>query len=114
MAGMVDFDNTALAFEYKNSWILTRDYAIFGLMRFNGLVNAGISVADAMVKSGLSFPVVLGIKPTVFPLFCGGSSLEKSIPKIQRLYSFGIDSILDYGVEGKDSDEDYEKTAQAI
>lgn len=114
MGGKVDFNNTELAFAYKNSWILTRDYSIFGLMRFNALVNAGIAVADTMVKSGLSFPIVLGIKPTVFPLFCGGSSLKKSIPKIEQLYKYGIDSILDYGVEGKESDEDYEKTARAI
>lgn len=114
MGGKVDFNNTEFAFAYKNSWTLTRDYAIFSLMRYNGLVNAGISMADALVKSGMSLPVVLGIRPTVFPLFCGGSSLEKSIPKIEQLYQYGIDSILDYGVEGKDSDEDYEKTAQAI
>lgn len=114
MGGKVDFNNTELAFAYKNSWILTRDYTIFGLMRFNVLVDTGIAIADAMVKSGLSFPVVLGIRPTVFPLFCGGSSLGKSIPKINQLYKYGIDSILDYGVEGKESDEDYERTAKAI
>lgn len=114
MGGKVDFNNTELAFAYKNSWTLTRDYAIFNLMRYNGLVNAGISMADTLVKSGLSFPVVLGIKPTVFPLFCGGSSLGRSIPKINQLYKYGIDSILDYGVEGKESDEDYERTAKAI
>lgn len=114
MGGKVDFNNTELAFAYKNSWVLTRDYTIFGLMRFNTLVNTGIAVADAMVKSGLSLPVVMGVRPTVFPLFCGGSSLGKSVPKINQLYRYGIDSILDYGVEGKENDEDYERTAKAI
>jgi proline dehydrogenase len=80
---------------------LTRDYGIFSLMSFNKLVNTGISIASFMVKTGLSFPVVLGIRPTVFPLFCAGESLKSSIPKINMLYKYGIESILDYGVEEK-------------
>lgn len=114
MREQVNFNNTQLAFAYKNNWVLTRDYGIFSLMSFNKLVNAGISIASFMVKTGLSFPVVLGVRPTVFPLFCAGSSLKSSIPKINMLYKYGIESILDYGVEGKESEEDYDKTAQAI
>ncbi|HUH75401.1 MAG TPA: proline dehydrogenase family protein [Chitinophagales bacterium] len=114
MAEKVNFNNTQLAFAYKNNWVLTRDYGIFGLMSFNRLVNAGIGIADFLVKSGLSFPVVLGIKPTVFPLFCGGKSLKDSISKINLLHQYGIDSILDYGVEGKENEKDFDKTAQAI
>ena len=114
MSEIVNFNNTQLAFAYKNNWVLTRDYGIFSLMSFNKLVNTGISIASFMVKTGLSFPVVLGIRPTVFPLFCAGESLKSSIPKINMLYKYGIESILDYGVEGKDSDEDYDRTALAI
>jgi proline dehydrogenase len=114
MSEIVNFNNTQLAFAYKNNWVLTRDYGIFSLMSFNKLVNTGISIASFMVKTGLSFPVVLGIRPTVFPLFCAGESLKSSIPKINILYKYGIESILDYGVEGKESDEDYDRTAQAI
>jgi proline dehydrogenase len=114
MSEIVNFNNTQLAFAYKNNWVLTRDYGIFSLMSFNKLVNTGISIASFMVKTGLSFPVVLGIRPTVFPLFCAGESLKSSIPKINMLYKYGIESILDYGVEGKESDEDYDRTAQAI
>jgi proline dehydrogenase len=114
MSEIVNFNNTQLAFAYKNNWVLTRDYGIFSLMSFNKLVNTGISIASFMVKTGLSFPVVLGIRPTVFPLFCAGESLKSSIPKIKMLYKYGIESILDYGVEGKESDEDYDRTAQAI
>lgn len=114
MAENVNFNNTQLAFAYKNNWVLTRDFGIFRLMSFNRLVNAGIGIADFLVKTGLSFPVVLGIKPTVFPLFCGGNSLKGSISKINLLHQYGIDSILDYGVEGKENEKDFEKTAQAI
>jgi proline dehydrogenase len=113
MSEIVNFNNTQLAFAYKNNWVLTRDYGIFSLMSFNKLVNTGISIASFMVKTGLSFPVVLGIRPTVFPLFCAGESLKSSIPKINMLYKYGIESILDYGVEGKESDEDYDRNCSS-
>lgn len=114
MAEKVDFNNTQLAFAYKNNWILTRDFGIFRLMSFNRLVNVGISIADLLVKTGLSFPLVIGVKPTVFALFCGGNSLKNSVSKINLLHQYDIDSILDYGVEGKENEKDFEKTAQAI
>jgi len=114
MGQLPDFDNTELAFAYKGDLALMRDYSIFKMMSFNTLVNTGIFIADKLVKSGIVFPVELGIRPTVYSLFCGGTSLARSEKKIAQLYRYGIDSILDYGVEGKESEEDFEKTATAI
>ncbi|MCO5230421.1 MAG: proline dehydrogenase family protein [Chitinophagales bacterium] len=110
----LNLNNTEYAFKYKSNNILKRDYWIFNLMRYNKLVNTGLSISNFLVKNNMSLPVVMGVKPTVFSIFCGGTSLENSIKKIEHLKKYGVDTILDYGVEGKDSDEDFIKTTQSI
>jgi proline dehydrogenase len=109
-----DFENTRKAFAYKHNWELIRDYSVFRLMNFSTLVSVGVKTASAMVDWGVLGPLVLGMKPTVYSIFCGGPSLEKSIPKIELLKRYGVDSVLDYGVEGKESEEDFERTAREI
>ncbi|MCO5233768.1 MAG: proline dehydrogenase family protein [Chitinophagales bacterium] len=110
----INLNDTECAFQYKSNRILARDYWIFNLMHYNRLVNAGLRISSILIQNKLSLPVILGVKPTVFSLFCGGTSLEKSINKIEHLKNYGVGTILDYGVEAKDRDEDFDKTAQAI
>ena len=110
----LDFRNTQLAFQYKNNFILIRDYYIFRLMEYQGLVNRGIKVVDRLVKNGLTWPIALGAKPTVFSLFVGGDSLEDAKRRIEKLNRYGVESILDYGVEGKKTEVEFELTVRAI
>jgi proline dehydrogenase len=62
----------------------------------------------------LRFPVTKLIKTTIFRQFCGGETIEECTERIEELEKFGIGTILDYSVEGKTSDEDFEHTAQII
>jgi proline dehydrogenase len=50
------------------------------------------------------------IKNTIFPQFCGGTTLLSSAKAIERLAKTHTDSILDYGVEAKDTEEDFNQT----
>jgi proline dehydrogenase len=54
------------------------------------------------------------IKATIFRQFCGGETIEECTERIDELGKFGVGTILDYSVEGKTSDEDFEHTAQII
>ncbi|MDI1242605.1 MAG: proline dehydrogenase family protein, partial [bacterium] len=54
------------------------------------------------------------IKSTVFDLFCGGETIEECEPVVQRLGRANIGSILDYSVEGKSTEEDFEKAKDEI
>jgi proline dehydrogenase len=78
----IDFDNTEYAFEYKNNLELKRAQFIFNLINFNWLVKAGTSIANKMMQSGLSFPVVVGMRPTIYAVFCGGDELEDTTRNI--------------------------------
>jgi proline dehydrogenase len=58
--------------------------------------------------------VVIGMKPTIYSVFCGGTSLEKTRDIIQSMHRFGVGAILDYGVEGKEEEADFERTANEV
>jgi proline dehydrogenase len=109
-----DFENTEKAFAHKPNWELIRDYSIFRLMNYTVLVNIGVKTAALMVDWNVLGPLVLGMKPTVYSIFCGGASLQQSVPKIEHLKKYGVDTILDYGVEGKETEEDFDRTAKEI
>jgi proline dehydrogenase len=109
-----DFDNTAKAFAYKNNGILLRDYALFRLMNFQWLVSSGTAVAAKALDLGFDKLIALGMKPTIYSVFCGGESLEKATLVIEKMHSLGVQSILDYGVEASEEEADFEKTAAEI
>lgn len=109
-----DFENTEDAFAHRSNIELARDYAIFRMMNYQKLVHFGVETASILLKAGIVAPLAIGMKPTVYSIFCGGETLEKSTPKINHLHKYGVDSILDYGVEGKESEEDFNRTAQEI
>jgi proline dehydrogenase len=109
-----DFNNTRLAFAYKPDRELIRDFLMFWLMNNPKLVNTGVAAASKLLDIGLVQPVALGMKPTAYAVFCGGSNLEKAGKRIAQLKKFRVNTILDYGVEGKESDADFERTASEI
>ena len=49
------------------------------------------------------------IKATLFNQFVGGESLEETSEMAARLSKFNVKIILDYGVEGKEIDENFDK-----
>ncbi len=67
-----------------------------------------------MLNAGITSPIVLGMKPTIYSVFCGGNTLEEATAKINKLHEFGVTSVLDYGVEGKESEDDFNRTAYQV
>ncbi|MFP2994686.1 proline dehydrogenase family protein [Spongiivirga sp. MCCC 1A20706] len=100
------FENTQNAFALKTDSELERAYFLFKLIGNEPLVKIGTAVTNFALKAHL--PVEGLIRATVFDHFCGGVTESDCLPKIDKMYRKGIQAILDYSVEGKESDEDFD------
>ena len=104
------FDNTEIAFALKSKNELKKAHFLFKTMASPSLVKMGSVVALASLKLGL--PVKGIIKKTIFGQFCGGETEQECLPVIKRLDEKGVSSIMDFSVEGKSSEEDFDAAAQ--
>ncbi|MFN4199389.1 MAG: proline dehydrogenase family protein, partial [Flavobacterium sp.] len=110
------FDNTAVAFSLKSDSELERAYFLFKLIEKEPLVRIGTAVTNFALKAHL--PVEGLIRASVFDHFCGGISEEDCLPVVDKMYSKGVCSVLDYSVEGKEEEAQFdaamEKTLKII
>ncbi len=109
---MISFDNTEIAFKDKSSRELKKTLWLFRLVGNPGLVKTGSYALKTALF--LKFPVRWAIKPTVFDHFCGGETIDDCDETIAKLGQSGIQTILDYSAEGKESEEDFEYTKNQI
>jgi proline dehydrogenase len=105
----LDFTNTQIAFSAKTDKELKHTAWLFGMMNKHWLVNIGSKLAVKAVKWNLPFAET-AIKQTIFKQFCGGTTLLNALPAMEKLAKVGSKTILDYGVEGKESEEDFNRT----
>jgi len=106
---LVDFSNTEIAFRWKTDKELKKAAWLFGLMNNHWLVGIGSKVGTAAIKMHLPF-VESVVKNTIFEQFCGGTTLLESLKNVNKLAEHQVETILDYGVEGKATEEDFNKT----
>ncbi len=106
----INIENTKIAFKVRTNEELRRANLMFRLISRPGLVRFGNSVISTMAKSGL--PVNWIVKPTVYRQFVGGESINECSTVIEKLASGNVKSILDYSVEGKESDEEIQKALE--
>ena len=66
------------------------------------------------VAFSLRMPIKGIIKKTIFKQFCGGESIDECDSKIKRLAEYQIGTILDYSVEGMETDEELDQTRDEI
>lgn len=105
----LDFSNTEIAFAGKNNAELKRTERLFKLMNNRYLVAIGSQMGMLGTKVPLPFFETV-VKSTIFQQFCGGTTLLESKPAIEHLNSLGVNSVLDYGAEAKESEEDFNRT----
>lgn len=106
------FDDTAAAFAHKSDSQLRKSHLLFQLMNNPSLVNAGARMAEWAFR--LQLPVTWLVKNTIYRQFCGGETIAEVKKVIQELGQHHIKTILDYGVEEKASEEDFERTANHL
>lgn len=105
------FENTEVAFKLKSNTALQKAHVLFKAVDKNWLTNFGAwSLPWAIHIPGMKFIM----KNTVFAHFCGGETRKESFETIDNLYSLNVKSILDYSVEGKDEEAEYERCFNEI
>jgi len=104
------FNNTKRAFILKSNKDLNRSVFIFRLMNIPFLVPIGIFFTKIALK--LNLPIEWLIKKTIFEQFCGGVSQKDCLPLVKLMYSKHVYSVLDFSVEGKENEEDFDKATE--
>ena len=110
------FKNTQIAFSLKSDTELDRAYFLFKMIANEPLVRIGTAVTNFALKTHL--PVEGLIRATVFDHFCGGVNEDDCLDVVDKLFTKGVSSVLDYSVEGKEEEEQFdavlEKTLKLI
>lgn len=106
------FENTETAFVLKSDSELERAYFLFKMISSQPLVKIGTVATNFALKANL--PVEGLIRSTVFDHFCGGVNEEDCLPVIDNLYAKGVSSVLDYSVEGKETEEQFDNAVKKI
>jgi len=100
------FDDTSIAFEYRSNKELKRAEFLFSSMSSPLLTKVGMGLTKWAMNWGL--PIKGLIKRTIFQLFCGGETMEEAAETASMLAKYNVGIILDYGVEGKESEQEFD------
>lgn len=106
------FNNTEVAFSLKSDTELERAYFLFKLIESQPLVRIGTAVTNFALKAHL--PVEGLIRSTVFDHFCGGVNEHDCLSVVDKMYTKGVSSVLDYSVEGKEEEAQFDAALQMI
>lgn len=101
---MISFDNTENAFKAKTNSELSRSYWLFKLISNPLLVKAGAGLGPLALNLGFK-PL---LKSTIFKQFVGGENIQDCSETVAQLGKYNIGTILDYSVEGKESEQDFD------
>ena len=107
---MIDFTNTEVAFKMKTKNDLRQSKLLFATLSSPQVVQTlkGLTLASLFLK----LPIKGIVKATVFRQFCGGESVEECQTQIDRLAEGNVQAILDYSVEGKAEEADFDRTLE--
>ncbi len=103
---MLDFSNTQIAFESKSNTDLSRSYWLYKMIGIPVLVNVGSALTTFAIK--LRLPIRGLIKATIFKQFVGGENINECSKTVEALGQYKVGSILDYSVEGKASETEFD------
>ncbi len=106
------FEDTSTAFALKSDSELERAYFLFKMISSQPLVRIGTAATNFALKANL--PVEGLIRSTVFDHFCGGVNEEDCLSVIDKLYTKDVSSVLDYSVEGKETEEQFDNALEKI
>lgn len=102
----ISFDNTEFAFEYKSGKQLKKARFLFSLMGKPWIVKPATKLTPWAIKAGL--PVKGIVRNTIFAQFVGGETLQETTKVAETLEKYHVQVILDYGVEGKEGEQNFD------
>jgi len=103
----ISFENTQSAFAAKSNEELKKANFLFAMMGKPWLVNAGLKITPVAIKWHVPLTRTI-IRKTIFQQFVGGETLEQTAKVVDKLAKYDVQVILDYGVEGKEGEENFE------
>ncbi len=103
---MISFENTKIAFANKSNHELRRANLLFRLIGNSVLTKIGTRLTTLALA--MKLPIKGLIRATVYDHFCGGEDILDCESRIQALAKFNIKTILDYSVEGKQDESDFD------
>lgn len=101
-----DFSDTEKTFSHLSDGELRKAARLFKLMGQDWLTNIMSSLGVSAVQLGIP-GAAWGVKNTIYHQFVGGTSLVTALPRIERLYERQVTSMLDFGAEAKNAEEDF-------
>lgn len=102
----LSFSDTKTAFAYKSDKDLKNARFLFSSMSKSWLVRLGLWATPKLLNWNL--PIKGLIRNTIFRQFVGGETLEETAAVARHLAKFNVKVILDYGVEGKEGEHNYD------
>jgi proline dehydrogenase len=112
MVNQLNFLNTANAFAYKTNKELKQSKFLFTTMGYPFFVPLSTRLTPFIMKTGL--PINGIIRSTIFKQFVGGETLQETATVANKLGNYNVDIILDYGVEGKEGEDEFEKATETF
>jgi proline dehydrogenase len=106
----LSLNNTENAFAYKSNTDLNKAKWLFSVIQNPWIVSLGTRFTPILMKSGL--PINGIIRSTIFNQFVGGETLAESARVTKMLGSYGVQVILDYGVEAKEGDASFDAVTE--
>lgn len=104
------FDDIEVAFSIKNDAELKRAQFLFKMIKLPIMVRFGTMLTEWALKMNL--PVEKLIKKNLFDHFCGGITKQDCLSVIDKMFAYGVSSVLDYSVEGKKNEQQFDQTMQ--
>lgn len=108
--GQVSFEDTQRAYAYKNSAGLRLASLMFSVLQNSLLSSLGRWMLKLVVQ--LRLPVHGLIKATLFKQFIGGESISETQQLAHRLGQSSCHSILDYSLEGIESESEFDAAVE--
>jgi len=109
---VLNFNDTNIAFKIKSNYDLKRAYWLFRIIGSPLIVKLGKFFMIIALK--LRLPVNFIVKRTIFKQFCGGETIQDCTSTIETLGKYKVGTILDYSVEGKFEEDDFDQTTRII
>jgi proline dehydrogenase len=108
----LSFENTQNAFAYKSTADLKKAKFLISVIQNPVMVALATKLTPVLMKWGL--PINGLLRSTVFKQFVGGETLEESARASKLLGSYGVQVILDYGVEAKEGESNFDDVTEHI
>lgn len=104
----LSFTNTQTAYAHLSNSKLLQKYRVYRLLSNKLFVTIGTTMVK--IANAIYFPLKPFVKNNFFATFCGGETLKDCMPTINLLQQRNVNIDLNYAVETKHTEKDFDKT----